>query len=347
MVANVMPCVKAFDKELMKVRATRAFGSSFNKLNCGWFEVSRMFTLAASTTASAWKTAKICHRSITNCVRRLPKKSRSTAVFSMTVRIHPTAIISSGAEIALDVAIGPFAVIEDKVRIGSGCILGPFVHLCGPLQLGERNQMLAGVVLGERPQHARYNDEPTSLVIGDDNIFGEQVTVNRGTAHSWVTRIGSHNHFMANSHIGHDCLVGDRCILAGGALVGGHCVLEDNAQLSANAGLHQFVRIGRLALLEAASHVTKDLPPFALAQGINTVCGINDGSMREAGVRELDIEAVRKAFHILYQEHNLLSFALEKIDRDLANNLLVRELTHFIRTSKRGVVFGKGHFDQK
>jgi UDP-N-acetylglucosamine acyltransferase len=265
----------------------------------------------------------------------------------MTVRIHPTALIAKGAEIAADVAIGPFVVVEDNVRIGPGCTLGSFVHLCGPLQLGERNQIFTGVVLGERPQHARYNDEPTSLVIGDDNIFGEQVTVNRGTAHSWVTRIGNRNHFMANSHIGHDCQVGDRCILAGGALVGGHCVLEDNSQLSANAGLHQFVRIGRLALLEAASLMTKDLPPFALAQGINTVCGINDGSMREAGLREADIEAVRRAFHILYQEHNLLTFALEKIDRDLADNLLVCELTHFIRTSKRGIVFGKGHIRQK
>ena len=144
-------------------------------------------------------------------------------------RIHPTAIISPEAEIADDVIIGPYCVIENKVRIGPGCSMRPFVHLCGPLVMGRGNSIFSGAVLGERPQHTKYNGEPTSLEIGDNNIFRGQVTVHRGTTQSWMTRIGSGNFFMANSHIAHDCVIGNNCILANGALVGGHATMGDNA----------------------------------------------------------------------------------------------------------------------
>src|SRR5918911_4115426 len=123
-------------------------------------------------------------------------------------RVHPTAVISPEADLARGVEVGPYAVLE------------------GPLTMGRGNVVHAGAVLGERPQHLKYNGEPTGLEVGDFNIFREHVTVHRGTTHSWVTRIGSHNLFMVNSHIAHDCQVGNGCIVANGALLGGHCVVE-------------------------------------------------------------------------------------------------------------------------
>ena len=140
-------------------------------------------------------------------------------------RIHPTAVISPEAELADDVVVGPYAVIEGKVRVGPGSVLRPHVHLIGPLTMGRNNLICTGVVLGERPQHLKYGDEPTGTEIGDDNIFREHVTVHRGTTHSWQTRIGSRNFFMVNSHVAHDCQIGNQCILANGALVGGRASL--------------------------------------------------------------------------------------------------------------------------
>src|SRR5262249_6971786 len=172
-------------------------------------------------------------------------------------RIPPTAIISSEAELADDAVIGPYAVLEGAVRLGAGCVVRPYVHLCGPLTMGQGNQVYSGAVLGERPQHLKYNDEPTRLEIGDNNVFREHVTVHRGTNHSWATRIGSNNYFMAHCHIAHDCQVGNQCIFANGALLAGHCTIEDNVYLSGNCAIHQFVRVGRLALLSGCSISTK------------------------------------------------------------------------------------------
>src|SRR5437868_5875462 len=154
-----------------------------------------------------------------------------------SVRIHPTAVISPEAELAEDVAIGPFVVIEGAVRLGAGCVLRPYAHLCGPITMGAGNTVFTGAVLGERPQHLKYNDEQTRLEIGDNNVFREHVTVHRGTSHSWATRIGSDNYFMAHCHIAHDCQIGNRCIFANGALLAGHCIVADNVFLSGNCAV--------------------------------------------------------------------------------------------------------------
>ncbi len=180
---------------------------------------------------------------------------------AQSARIHPTAVVAPEAELAAGVDIGPFVVIEGRVRIGPDCVIRPYAHLCGPLTMGCANVVFSGCVLGERPQHLRYNDEPTAVEIGDHNTFREHVTVHRGTTHTWATRIGNHNFFMAHCHVAHDCRIGHHCILANGALVGGHCTLEDNVYLSGNCAVHQFVRIGRLALLSGCSATTKDIPP--------------------------------------------------------------------------------------
>jgi UDP-N-acetylglucosamine acyltransferase len=264
---------------------------------------------------------------------------------SQPARIHPTAIIGPEAELADDVQVGAYAVIEGKVRVGPGCIIRPGVHLFGPLTMGCNNIVHSYAVLGEQPQHLRYKGEPTRVEIGDGNIFREYVTVHRGTTASWVTRIGSHNFLMASSHIAHDCQVGNHCLLANSAMVGGHCVLEDNVYLSGNSAVHQFVRVGRLALLSGLSGTSKDIPPFIIQQKINSVMGVNVVGMRRAGIPTPHIDAVRRAYHILYREDHLLPNALALVERAVGDVPEVQEMVAFIRASSRGINLGNDRLE--
>jgi len=256
---------------------------------------------------------------------------------AQSARIHPSAVISPEADLADDVEVGPHVVIEGPVRVGPGCVFRPGAHLVGPLTMGRGNLVFSHAVLGEKPQHLKYAGEPTRLEIGDHNIFRENVTIHRGTTQSWATRIGSHNYFMANAHVAHDCRVGSHCILANGALLGGHCTLEDSVYLSGNCAVHQFVRVGRLALLSGVSATTKDIPPFIIQQRINIIVGVNVVGMRRAGVPTPHIDAVRRAFHILYREEHLLQHALEQIEAELGTIPEVAEMVAFIRASSRGI----------
>jgi UDP-N-acetylglucosamine acyltransferase len=254
-----------------------------------------------------------------------------------SARIHPTAVVSPEAELGDHVAVGPYVVIEGPVRVGPDCVLRPHAHLCGPLTMGRANVVFSGAVLGERPQHSKYNGEPTGVEIGDHNIFREHVTVHRATTHSWTTRIGSHNFFMVNSHVAHDCTVGSRCIVANGALLGGHCTLGDNVYLSGNSAVHQFVRVGRLALLSGCSATTKDIPPFVIQQGIDTVVGVNVVGMRRAGLTGEEIDAVRRAYRLLFREGLVIPAALARLEQELGTLGVIAELVAFIRQSARGI----------
>lgn len=256
---------------------------------------------------------------------------------AQSARIHPTAVIDPAADVGEGVEVGPHAVIEGDVRVGEGCVIRPGVHLVGPLTMGCHNTVFSYAVLGERPQHLRYNGEPARLVVGDHNIIREHVTIHRGTAATGETRIGSHNFLMANCHVAHDCRMGDHCILANGALLAGHCVLENNVYISGNSAIHQFVRIGRLALLSGVSSSTMDIPPFILQNRLNSVVGVNVIGMRRAGIRPPGIEAVRKAFHLLYREGHVLPVALAKIELELGNIPEAAEMVAFIRASSRGI----------
>ncbi len=252
-------------------------------------------------------------------------------------RIHPTALISPEAELAEDVQIGPFVIIEGRVRIGPGCVIRAKAHLIGPLTMGRGNVVYDNVVIGERPQHFQYKDEPTEVEIGDNNVFRENVTVHRGTTHSWVTRIGHENYFMAGSHVAHDCVVGNRCILVNNALLGGHCVLEDNVTISGNSALHQFCRMGRLSFLSGASGSSKDIPPFIIQQEINIVVGVNVVGMRRAGMTAEQIDAIRKVYQIVYLRRLSLPNALAQVEAELGHVDVVREYVAFVRNSKRGI----------
>ncbi len=257
---------------------------------------------------------------------------------AQSARIHPTAVIAPEAELGDEVQVDPHVVIEGEVCVGPGCVLRPGVHLIGPLTMGCHNTVYSGAVLGERPQHLQYAGEPTRLVIGDHNTIREHVTIHRGTTHTGETRIGSGNFLMANAHVAHDCRMGDHCILANGALMGGHAILENNVYLSGNCALHQFVRVGRLALLSGVSAATKDIPPFIIQQRINCVVGVNVVGMRRAGIPTPHIDAVRRAFHLLYRSQMLVPAALSQIERDLGEVAEVAEMVAFIRASSRGII---------
>ncbi len=261
---------------------------------------------------------------------------------SSAPRIHPTAIIDPAARLADDVTIGPYAVIEGPVEVGPGCAVRPHAHLIAPLTLGRNNLVGTGAVLGDRGQHLRYDGPGTGVVIGDDNVFREHVTVHNGTAENG-TRVGHRNYFMANSHVAHDCLVGDGCIFANGALLAGHVTVEDGVFISGNCAVHQFTRVGRLAMMSGGSTTSKDIPPFFMTEGRNRLVGVNVVGLRRAGLDNEAIQAVREAYRILYMQRKVLPAAVEMIERTLGGFEVVAELLTFIRTSKRGVISSCGY----
>lgn len=253
-------------------------------------------------------------------------------------RIHPTAVIAPEARLADDVQVGPYAIIDGAVQVGPGCVIKAHAQLLGPLTLGRNNQVFGGAILGELPQHLKHDpNEPTRTEIGDGNIFREHVTVHRGTTQAMVTRIGNDNFFMAGSHVAHDCAIGNRCIMANGALLAGHCHVDDGAFLSGNTAIHQFVRVGRLALLSGCAISSKDIPPFALMQGLTCVTGVNIVGMRRAGLTNIQISAIREAYRILFFRQLTLPVAVEQVECLLGGVDVVQELLTFIGGSKRGV----------
>jgi UDP-N-acetylglucosamine acyltransferase len=256
--------------------------------------------------------------------------------------IHPSAVISTEAELADGVRVGPFAVIEGPVRVGAGTVIRPHAHLIGPLTLGAGNDVGTGVVLGGAPQHLAYKGEPTDLVIGDGNVFREYVTVHRampvGTGPgTGLTRVGDRNLFMVGSHVAHDCRVGNECIFANSAVIGGHVEVGDRALLSGNSCVHQFCRVGRLGLLSGSSAVSKDIPPFWVMQERNWVGGVNAIGMRRAGLAPAEIQAVRRAFAMIYIDRVPIPAALLRMEAELGQFAAIRELVAFVRTSKRGI----------
>lgn len=251
--------------------------------------------------------------------------------------IHPTAYLSPEVELGEGVVVGPFAVIDGPVKIGAGCVIKAHACLSGPLTMGHGNAVFPGAILGEQPQHLKYAGEPTRLEIGDGNIFREHVTLHRGTIATGRTTIGNHNFFMAGAHVAHDCAVGNNCIFANNALLGGHCTVGDGAFLSGNAAAHQFVRIGRLALLGGCSGTSKDIPPFIMQRAYNLVVGVNIIGMRRAGLTPRQIHGVRRAYQLIYRETMTLPAALARVEAEVGDIDTVCELVEFIKTSERGI----------
>jgi UDP-N-acetylglucosamine acyltransferase len=250
--------------------------------------------------------------------------------------IHPTAIVHPKAKLDPSVRVGPYAIIDEGVDVGPDCVIGPQVYLTGLTIIGAHNFFYAGCVIGEAPQDLKYNGEPTRLRIGDHNVFREHATVHRSNKPAEDTLIGSHNFLMAHSHVAHNCRLGDHVILANGALVAGHVTLDDRAFVSGNCIIHQFVRVGTLALMQGGSAISKDLPPFTVARGGNGICGLNTVGLRRAGLTAAERLELKQLYHVLFREGQNLRAAVASA-RDKFSSAPAKVLLEFLAGAKRGV----------
>ena len=250
--------------------------------------------------------------------------------------IHPTAVIHPGAQLDPSAEVGPFVVIDSGVVVGAGCVLGPHVHLTGATTVGEGNRFHTGCVIGDSPQDLKYRDEPTRLRIGPRNVFREQVTIHRSNKVEEETVIGSANFFMAQCHVGHNALIGDENIVANGALLAGHVTLADRVFVSGHCLLHQFVRVGTLAMMQGGAGISKDLPPFTVARGVNQICGLNTVGLRRAGFHGEQRLELRRLYHALFRSGRRMRDAVEDA-RGRFHSEPARLVIEFVASSKRGV----------
>jgi UDP-N-acetylglucosamine acyltransferase len=250
--------------------------------------------------------------------------------------IHPTAIISPKAQLDSTVDVGPFAVIDANVSLGAGCRAGPHVYLTGHTTIGANNRFHAGCVIGDAPQDVKYNDEPTRLVIGDGNLFREGCTVHRSAKMDEATIIGSNNFLMVNSHVGHNVAIGDHVIIANGALLGGHAQVASRVFISGNCLVHQFVRIGTLALMQGGSGVSQDLPPYTVAHHHNAICGLNVVGLRRTGATSEERLELKRLYQKLFCSGENLSLALQEARSEFAG-ARAKEMIEFVASSRRGV----------
>ncbi len=250
--------------------------------------------------------------------------------------IHPTAIIHPKAKLDSTVAVGPYTVIEEGVEIGPHCVIGPHVHIAGLTKIGAHNVFHAGCVIGGAPQDLKYDGTPTQLRIGDHNVFREHFTANRSTSADAETVIGSHNFLMQHGHIAHNCLVGNHVILAGGALLAGHVVVQDRAFISGNCLVHQFTRVGTLAMMQGGAAISKDLPPFTVALGDNEMCGLNAVGLRRAGFTSAGRLGLKRLYHTLFRAGRNLRAAVADAGTRFSSSA-ARTMLDFLASATRGI----------
>lgn len=237
----------------------------------------------------------------------------------MATRISSLADVSPQAELGPDVEIGPFCMIGPDVRIGAGCRFDSHVVVCGHTEIGCNNRFFSHCVIGGEPQDYSYSGSATRLEIGDDNVFREGVTVNRGAEkEDHVTRIGNRNLLMANSHVAHNCHLQDGVVLVNGVLLGGHVHVHDGAIVSGNAVVHHFATLGTLAFVSGGCRVPNDIPPYMLAAGSDNprILAVNIVGMQRRGISSDTIAVIRKAHRLLYREHK----PLEQVREFFAND---------------------------
>ena len=254
--------------------------------------------------------------------------------------IHGTASVHPDAVLGKDVVVGAYACIGPDVELGNRCRVGQHCVLEGPMRLGEDNQISAHAVLGMPPQDNSYAGEPTRLVIGHRNRIREFVTIHRAsTKRDHVTEVGSDNLLMACAHIGHDCKVGNHVTMANGAMLAGHVIVHDHVNISGMCAVHQFARIGAYAMLGGGTMAPMDIPPYAMASGNHArLYGLNRRGLQRHGFTRETIDAIRKAYRLLFQSGLRLDQALAAIEADPELALdPVRYLAEFIRGSERGI----------
>jgi UDP-N-acetylglucosamine acyltransferase len=260
-----------------------------------------------------------------------------------SVPVDPTATIAATARVHPDAAIGPrtrigeFCIIEQDVEIGADCMLEPYIFVKRWTTLGNRNEISAGTVLGTDPLDKNFTGERSYLRIGDDNKIREHYTISRGTQPESVTTIGDGNYIMTSGHIAHNCTIGHNTVIASCALVAGHVEVEDQAFISGGVVIHQYSKIGRLAMIGGNTRVNLDVPPFFLYSGFDVEAkGLNIVGLKRAGFTLAQVARLKKAYQTLYRSGLKLDEALVKIESEIPDEN-TSHLVRFIRGSKRGI----------
>ncbi len=276
--------------------------------------------------------------------------TRGSGGMSLTRLIHPTAVIHAGATLHPTVKVGPYAVIGEKVTIGPGTEIGAHVVIDGHTEIGAKNQIFPGAVIGIEPQDLKYDGSLSLVKIGDNNRIREYVTINRATHAGEATVVGNDNLLMAYVHVAHNCVLADQIIIANAVSLAGHVEIESNAVIGGVLGIHQFVHIGRYAMLGGMSRIDRDVPPYMVVEGNPCrVRGLNAIGLKRAGITSQEggryYRELKEAYRLLYRSDLPLQTALTQLDVSAKQNTFVQHLQQFLQTSsnetgRRGPMVG-------
>ncbi len=263
----------------------------------------------------------------------------------MTTLIHPTAVIHPGAQLHPTVKIGAYAVIGEHVVVGARTVIGAHVVLDGWTEIGEDNEIFPGAAIGLEPQDLKFDGSESWVKIGNANRIREYVTINRATGRGEATIIGDRNLLMAYTHVAHNCEIANEVIIANSVALAGHVQIESQARLSGVLGVHQFVHIGRLAMVGGMTRIDRDVPPYMMVEGNpSRVRSLNLVGLKRAGFTSEELGLLKKAFRILYRSGHTMSYALEQLEL-LPDLPYLQHLHQFLRQSlasdRRGLIPGK------
>ena len=252
--------------------------------------------------------------------------------------IHPTAIIHANAQLGQRCEIGPYCVLGEHVVLGDGCKLHSHVVIDGHTTLGRANEIFPFACIGLKTQDLKWQGGKTRTQIGDHNTFREYVTIHSSTSDGGVTTVGSHNHLLAYCHVAQDCRLGDQIVMSNVATLAGHVVVEDYAVVGGLAAVHQFCRIGRMAIIGGCSKVVQDVPPYMLADGNPAETRtLNKVGLDRNGVSEEAQAALKQAFRLLFREGLTVSNAVARIETEVPLQSEIQHLLQFVRESERGL----------
>lgn len=252
--------------------------------------------------------------------------------------IHPSAIVSPDAQIGENVTIGPFSVVESNVIIGDHCSLGIHSIVKSGTKLGKNNRVEDSAIIGGMPQHTNPPEKIGGVLIGDNNVFRENVTIHRSLYADGNTIIGDDNFMMVNAHVAHDCRLGSHIILVNNTMLGGHVTVEDRAFLSGGSAVHQFCRIGTFAMIGGQAHLTREVPPFVTVDGLSSlVVGLNKVGLRRAGLKPDDINELKQVYRVLYRSRTTWEETLDRLDKEFPGEMPHR-VYEFCLKVQRGIV---------
>ncbi|MBM3861559.1 MAG: acyl-ACP--UDP-N-acetylglucosamine O-acyltransferase [Verrucomicrobia bacterium] len=255
-----------------------------------------------------------------------------------SANIHPTAVVDARAQIGADCEVGPYCIIGPNVKLGDGSRLHSHVVLDGLTIIGPRCEFYPFACIGLKTQDLKWKGGNCHLEIGSENVFREHVTVHTATGDGGVTRIGSHNNFLAYSHIAHDCCVGNRVIFSNNGTLAGHVIVEDHAIIGGLAAIHQFCRIGAMSIIGGCTKVVQDVPPYMIADGNPAVTrGVNKVGLERNGVSETAQKALREAYKIVFRSGLTVGNALDRVRIEVPPSKEIDHFINFCRTSERGI----------